>query len=99
MEKRAQQKAGKLDYNSEKDIQYHNHRQRIQVSDNESGPNDEIRVIPIRKKIQAKNPGSSPEQFQDHNQNIDYVRQYGKANININKKNKIKQVADIYGAD
>ena len=39
---------------------------------------DEIKVLPIKKKVHAKNPGSSPEQ-RSGIEGIDYVVKHGKA--------------------
>jgi hypothetical protein len=42
------------------------------------GENDEIKVLPMKKKVLAKNPGSSPEQ-RSGIEGIDYVYKHGKA--------------------
>lgn len=60
--------------------------------------NDEIKVLPIKKKVLSKNPGSSPEQ-RSGIEGIDYVYNGGKAALMQKRDIKLKQAADIYGAE
>ena len=59
---------------------------------------DEIKVLPIQKKVHAKNPGSSPEQ-RSGIEGIDYVVKHGKAPLIEKRDIKLRQSADIYGIE
>lgn len=52
----------------------------------------------MKKKINAKNPGSSPEQ-RSGIEGMDYVYKQGKAPLIEKRDYKLKQAADIYGAE
>lgn len=59
---------------------------------------NEIKIMPMKKKVHSKNPGSSPEQ-RSGIEGIDYVYKHGKAPLIEKRDIKLRQVADIYGAE
>lgn len=55
-------------------------------------------MLPYKKKVFSKNPGSSPEQ-RSGIKGIDYEYKHGKAPLMEKRDNKLRQAADIYSAD